>query len=357
MHRFFVSPNCISGDVVTLHGEVARQLARVLRLRPGDRIIVLDDSGWEYLVTLESVGLDPSAGSEPILSLSKGQAMARGAIVERQPSRGEPGVRITLYQGVLKGEKFEFVLQKGTELGVSAFVPVFCARSVPREQRRGTGFGVQGTGEDHASTPYTKGKSGEGRYPRWRRIVTEAAEQSHRGRIPALETPLDFERGCDVARKPAIIPWEGPDLTPRPPLHDDGEGEPLAKVDCDGERRGVQSRGERSRTMNAPALRPQPRSPSPPAERGRAEPAYRPESLDVRSGLRSILTHWKSEGWDGATVSIFIGPEGGFTEEEIAYARERGISPVSLGNRILRSETAAIATVSAVLYELNELGS
>lgn len=334
MHRFFVPPNWISDDVVMLHGDVARQLARVLRLRPGDRIIVLDDSGWEYLVALESVGPDPSSGS--------GQTLARGAIVERRPSRGEPGVRITLYQGVLKGEKFEFVLQKGTELGVSAFVPVFCARSVPRERRGGAR-------EDRAPTTHSKGESAEGRYLRWRRIMTEAAEQSHRGRIPALEMRLDFESACDVAQKPAIIPWEGLDLTPRPPLHDDGEGKPLAKVDCGARHMGVQ--------LNAPTHRPQSRSPSPPADGGRIEPAHRPESLGVGSGLRSTLTHWRAEGWDGAAVSIFIGPEGGFTEEEVAYAGERGIVSVSLGNRILRSETAAIATVAAVLYELSELGS
>ena len=110
---------------------------------------MLDNSGWEYTVVLDEIGLDE----------------ARGLVEDRLPSDGEPGTRITLYQAVLKADRFEFVLQKGTGLGVSRFVPVFCARSVPRQR-----------GKDWATS----------RLPRWHRITTEAAEQSRRGRLPAL---------------------------------------------------------------------------------------------------------------------------------------------------------------------------
>ena len=160
MHRFFISPDSISGDAVTLSGPGARQLDRVLRSRPGDQIVVLDNSGWEYVVTLEKVSPDE----------------VLGAMVDRQASRGEPRTRLTLYQGVLKADRFEFVLQKGTELGVSTFVPMICAWSVPRMREKSLAAN---------------------RYARWHRIITEAAEQSHRGRIPMLEQTVDFFSACD----------------------------------------------------------------------------------------------------------------------------------------------------------------
>lgn len=249
MHRFFVSPDCIRADAVTLTGSAARQLAHVLRARPGDRIVVLDDSGWEHLVTLEAVSPD----------------RVFGVVTERLMSRGEPTARITLYQGVLKADKFELVLQKGTELGVSTFVPVLCSRSVPGHGRGGWAAN---------------------RYERWRRIVTEAAEQSHRGRIPALEKPLEFAAACDGVKGIAFIPWEREEGT----------------------------------------------------------------------GIKTALNRQRANGLDGSPVSVFIGPEGGFTQEEIEYAGARGIEPVSMGNRILRAETAGIAAVALILYELGELG-
>ena len=172
MHRFFVAPDCLSDDSVTLPGHVSRQLARVLRARPGDRIVVLDNSGWEYMVTLTDVRPD----------------QAIGRVIGRSASGSEPAARITMYQGVLKSDRFELVLEKGTELGVTAFVPVFCARSVPKR------------GEpERAAT----------RRDRWHKIITEAAEQSGRGRLPVLEEPVDFSQACDAAGRPAIIPWEG----------------------------------------------------------------------------------------------------------------------------------------------------
>ena len=125
MHRFFVPPEWINDESVTLSGDVARQLARVLRSRPGDQIVVLDDSGWEYGVILASVTPD----------------QVSGVVTDKTASQGEPNIKITLYQGVLKADKFELVVQKGTELGISVFVPVFCDRSVPVE--RGEPLGGQ----------------------------------------------------------------------------------------------------------------------------------------------------------------------------------------------------------------------
>ena len=250
MHRFFAPPGCIDGERAILTGNAARQLTRVLRAHSGERIVVLDNSGWEYVVSLEEVRAN----------------RVTGTVIDRQMSRREPGSRITLYQAVLKGDNFEFVLQKGTELGVSVFAPVFCERSVPDY-----------TGDAWTAT----------RYPRWRRIISEAAEQSCRGRIPVLHHPMDFLSACDAIQEPAIIPWE--------------------------------------------------------EESG--------------NGLRSALNQWMAEGRSSNALSVFIGPEGGVTEKEIGHARARGIVTVSLGARVLRAETAAIAVIAGVLYELGELGA
>ncbi|MFH1560772.1 MAG: RsmE family RNA methyltransferase [Chloroflexota bacterium] len=138
-----------------MDGPVARQVAQVLRLRTGDHVVLMDNSGYEYVVALQSIS--PSC--------------IEGAVVEKRGGFGNPGVLLTLYQGVLKRDKFEMVLQKGTEMGISAFVPMLCHRSVPRASK----------GLAH------------GKYPRWRTIITEAAEQSGRACIPFLEPPGSLE--------------------------------------------------------------------------------------------------------------------------------------------------------------------
>ena len=246
MHRFFVPPQWIQGERVRLEGDVVHQITRVLRMSTGEVVALLDNSGKEYVARLTSVARDAVEAS--ILS------------VDEEPE--ESPVSITLYQGILKGEKFEWVLQKGTELGVTAFVPLVCQRSVPQ------------VGDGRATS----------RYPRWQRIVTEAAEQSGRRLLPQVGQPVSFEDACaGVEGSPgtSIIPWEG----------------------------------------------------------------------EQSAGLRSAL-----RGMTCPHANVFIGPEGGFEDWEVAGARSCGVAPVSLGRRILRSETAAIAAVAAVMYQAGELG-
>lgn len=167
MHRFFISPEWIHQERVVITGRLVHQLRDVLRLRGGDHIVVLNDTGWEYKVELARVSRDHVAG----------------VICERRPA-AEPHTRIILYQALLKGSKFEFILQKCTELGVSGFAPLICERCV-------------------AANP--QGKRGE----RWQRIITEAAEQSGRGRLPTLEPALLFEQACQSAKGFSLLAWEG----------------------------------------------------------------------------------------------------------------------------------------------------
>jgi len=173
MHRFFIPSEWISETRVTLSGSSVHQIRNVLRLRPGDHILVLDDSGWAREVELREVGLEQVVGE----------------VVRRMLAQGEPRTKITLYQGVLKGRRFEFALQKGTELGIVEFVPLISDRAI-----------IADVGDV------------DKRRARWKRIVQEAAEQSGRGRLPNLEPAMLFPRACERAQQQGglgLIPWEG----------------------------------------------------------------------------------------------------------------------------------------------------
>ena len=116
MHRFFVPPESISDGRAALSGDQARQIARVLRQSPGDSIILLDNSGQEYDVLLTAVSL----------------RLVEGRVTQQRFGLGELDTKITLYQALLKRDRFDLVLQKGTELGVSTFVPIVTERTVAR---------------------------------------------------------------------------------------------------------------------------------------------------------------------------------------------------------------------------------
>lgn len=175
MHRFFVSGSWQVGDEVVLDEAQAHQISQVLRLRPQTPLVLLDNAGWAYEVAL--------------LQVDKRQV--RGRVVSRTPAPGEPTTQLTLYQALLKADKFEWVLQKGTELGVARFVPLLSERSVVQEVS-------------------------QNKLARWERIITEAAEQSGRGRVPPLISPTPFAEA--VTQLPpdtlALIPYEQEKATP-----------------------------------------------------------------------------------------------------------------------------------------------
>lgn len=170
MHRFFVPPDWIKGLFVTLEGPLAHQVANVLRLREGERIVVLDNSGWERVVELDIVT----------------KQRAGGKVVRRTLGATEPRVKVTLYQSVLKSDHFEFVLQKCTELGAAAFVPLITARTI-----------LGSVGDVDAA-----------RLRRWQRIVVEAAEQSGRTKLPLLRPAILFQSACEDVAGLSLIPWE-----------------------------------------------------------------------------------------------------------------------------------------------------
>jgi len=244
-NRFFVPASGFEGDLVRLSREQAHQVHQVLRLKPGDSIIILDDQGAEYDLMLMTV--TPKE--------------AVGRVTSKREAAGEPRVQLTLFQSLLIREKFEWVLQKATEVGVAQIVPVLTARSLVRTKQ------IE-----------------ENKLDRWRRIVVEAAEQSHRGRTPRIEP---------------IIPF----------------GDVFSQfVGFDRFLIAVPS-----------------------------------QTVALHEALRGIER-------PDPSIALMIGPEGGFTDEEVATARAKGALAVGLGPRILRTETAAVVASALILYELGEMG-
>ena len=248
MHHFFVPPESIVHASLALKGEQAHQILRVLRLRPGERVLLLDNDGWAYEGTL----VGDSGGA------------ARVEILERRQAPGEPHTYITLCQAVLKGDRYGWALQKGTEVGVSRFVPLICQRSVVADMG-----------------------AIEQRRERWARIIQEAAEQSGRARLPELAQAQLFAAAVS-AKAPSsdelrLIPWE--------------------------------------------------------------------EARTVR--LSDALARCNFAA--GARIQVYIGPEGGFTADEVDLARRHGIVPVTLGPRILRAETAGLVAAAAILCAAGEI--
>ena len=230
-------------ESVTITGETAHQITHVLRMKSGDHIIVLNNTGWEYEVILQ-----PIAGNN-----------IRGEIIKKELAVSEPKTNLTLYQALLKIDKFEFVLQKGVELGVTSFFPFISERCVMK-------------------------KPSEIKAKRWQNVIREAAEQSRRARLPVLNQVIPFEEACNQVIPPALILWEN----------------------------------EKTQSL-------------------------------ATTMKRVTFTRAKK-------ISIFVGPEGGFTLAEIDLARKHGIVPAGLGNRILRAETAGLTTISAIMYQKGELG-
>jgi len=246
MHRFFVSAENIQGKDIVL-SEQAHQIRDVLRLKADEHIVVLDNQGLEYEVILTNI--------------SKNEV--KGQVAEKREAMGEPNVKITLYQSLLGREKFEWVLQKCTEVGVVRFVPMITSRTIVRDSNNIT----------------TK------KLERWRQIITEAAEQAGRGRIPELTSPVKLEEALG-----------------------------------------------QQKDYNLSLM-------------GSAESNI--ESLRSVLGQRDI-------GADAA-IALFVGPEGGFTEQELQWGRNGGVIEFSLGRRVLRTETAAMVASALILYQLGQM--
>jgi 16S rRNA (uracil1498-N3)-methyltransferase len=170
LRRFFVDPSALKARNVTLTGDLAHRLAKVLRYRRGDSVVLAGGGAKDFVVQLTGVSA----------------TAVTGLVTGEQPAPHEPSLQVALYQSMIRSNRFDFVLEKGTEIGVSRFVPVMATR-----------------------TQLQMDETGPARAERWRRLITEAAEQCGRGRLPTVEPSQSFEDAITKAPGLKILSWEG----------------------------------------------------------------------------------------------------------------------------------------------------
>ena len=233
LKRLYVAEKLAAGAELRLGGEAARYLGRVLRLRAGETVHVFNGDDGEWSATIGNFGKDR-------VTLSVHEAIRNTA---------EPQLRIHLVQGISRGERMDFVVQKATELGVDRITPVLTAHGVVK----------------------LDSKRADKRRVHWQRVAESACEQSGRVNPPQVDAPLPLNDWLGSDRAGSALR-----LVLRP-----GAGKPFTSVE-------------------------------PPA-----------------TGL-----------------CLLVGPEGGFSEREYDDAGFAGFEPVTLGPRILRTETAAVAAIA-----------
>ena len=245
MYRFFVEKEQIGEKTIHITGSDVNHIRNVLRMKPGDEILISDGETKEY--HCEITALDAEY-VEALIMFVKEEGL-------ELPSK------VYLFQGLPKSDKMEWIIQKAVELGVREVIPVATKRCVVKLDE----------------------KKAASKTARWQGIAEAAAKQSKRGIVPTVSNVMGFREAIQKASDMDVrlIPYE------------------LAE--------GM----ERTREIFE-ALQP------------------------------------------GQDVAIFIGPEGGFEESEIQYARENGVEPITLGKRILRTETAGMTVLAWLGYILED---
>ncbi len=235
--RFFVPPEQIQNSRFTVLGSEARHAALVLRKKQGDVIDLFDGKELSFRGRIESVSPERVEG-----------------IILEETSKPSSPCAVTLYQALIKGPRWDWLVEKACEVGASRLVPLMTARTIVKPSRSA---GLE----------------------RWRRIALAASKQSGRAQVMNVSEPVEFSAAIQQisADELAFIPWE-------------------------------------------------------------KEP-----HVTIRQNFK------KTSG-----VSLFVGPEGGWEESEVDFARRRGIIPVTIGPTLLRSETAGLVSLAQVLSETGD---
>ena len=243
MHYFFVTPAQVRDGFCLIAGQDVNHIRNVLRMKPGEQIGVRDGISRNYICTLDKIGEE--------------EICAR--IQSEEEGGSELPARLWLFQGLPKGDKMDWIIQKAVELGACRIVPMATRRSVVKLDK----------------------KKAEAKVRRWNAVSESAAKQSGRMIVPEVGQVVSFSQACAMAQKldAGLIPYELAD----------GMEEARALFD-------------------------------------RIQP--------------------------GMEAGILIGPEGGFDVEEVEEAKQAGICPISLGRRILRTETAGMAALSILMFHL-----
>ena len=238
MRRFFLDGEIVVGETVELGAEETRHLRDVLRLGIGDEVSVFDGRGHEFACEIQSIGKRSA------------QLRVREVI---EPAAPESPLKLTVAATVIPGEKYDLIVQKSVELGVSMLIPMTTLRCE------------------------VKPSDAAKRLERWQRIAMEATKQCGRAQLMKVTAPRDFKEMLD-------------DLAINSVLFSERDGQPFDKLQVD----------------------------------------------------RSSLT-------------ILYGPKGGWDDAELDLARQRGVSIVTFGGRILRAETAAIAITAILQHRFGDM--
>ena len=244
---FYIENLPVEEDTITIGSQKAGHIANVLRLGPGDYLILFDRNAYSCrgLIT------DVERNSIKI------------KIEERFQADIKANKTIVLGQAVPKGKKMDLIVQKSTELGVTSILPFFSSRCVPRWD----------------GLKYAK------KIDHWNKVAVAAVEQSGIRRIPLVEDIRDFQSLCsnkDYDGYLKLIFWEE----------------------------------------------------------------------EKKSNLKKILSSKPVPD----KILFLVGPEGGFSCEEVNFAEKKGFIPVSIGKSILRTETMCFAALAIIQYEHGELG-
>jgi len=250
--RFYASPDNVNGSAITLSQVETHHLTHVLRMTPGDHAFVFDGCGNEYKCIFRSI--------------SENNALLE--ITEALSDIVESPLKLTLAQALAKSDKFDFIIQKATELGVSSIVPLITRYADVRIEEQQI----------------------ERRLERWRRISLEALKQCGRRRLVDITTPCTLPQfidqsgpiAADVARAALL-------------LFSESGGVPITKA-----LEGIQN---------------------------------------------------------STTIVALIGPEGGWSDHELELLTARGAKSVSLGTRVLRTETAAVVALSLIQHLVGDLSA
>jgi 16S rRNA (uracil1498-N3)-methyltransferase len=240
-HRFFIHASQIEYPVALLTGPDVNHIKNVLRLKPGDPIWLVDDTGAEYASQINAV-------SSHRIDVE---------IIEKVDKNAESPVHISIAQSYLKEKKMDLLIRQLTELGINYWCPFFSERSIPNPVQERLAL----------------------RYQRWQKITIEAVKQCSRSRLMEIGQALSFNEMLLSAKNSdlKIIFWE--------------------------------------------------------------------------NAAKSIkLTNLFPEKQNIRSIFAVMGPEGGFSRNEINQAAKEGFQPIRIGPRILRAETATIAACAILQY-------
>ena len=244
MYHFFVSEEQINGENAYIEGSDVNHIANVLRMKPGEELLISVKGDWDYLCKIVDIETD----------------RVNLKVLESMEQRELP-VNITLLQGIPKSDKLEMIIQKAVELGVSEIIPVKTKRVVVKIDEKKVDTKVN----------------------RWNAIAESAAKQSKRSIIPKVYEPMSIDNALEIVKDFGVklIPYENAD--------------------------GIDK-------------------------------------------TRKILDNMDKT----KNIAVFIGPEGGFEELEVERIKNSGFEVITLGKRILRTETAGLALLSNIMIRLED---